>query len=53
MNGGDDSLSPDVLPPSIGADEAVSSSSEDSPAPRPRRRARAARPAEGEDAPVS
>jgi hypothetical protein len=53
MNGGDDSLSPDVLPPSIGADEASGESSEDSPAPRPRRRARAARPAEGEDAPVA
>ncbi|HET7575299.1 MAG TPA: DUF4167 domain-containing protein [Sphingomicrobium sp.] len=53
MNGGDDSLSPDVLPPSIGADEAVSPPSEESPAPRPRRRARTARPAEDEDAPVA
>jgi hypothetical protein len=53
MNGGDDSLSPDVLPPSIGADETAASSSEEAPAPRPRRRSRAARPAEGEDAPVA
>jgi hypothetical protein len=53
MNGGDDSLSPDVLPPSIGADEASGESSEESSAPRPRRRARTARPAEGEDAPVA
>jgi hypothetical protein len=53
MNGGDDSLPPDVLPPSIGADEASRESSEESSAPRPRRRARTARPAEGEDAPVA
>ena len=44
MNGSDDSLPLDVLPPAIGADEG----SEES-APRPRRRSRGPRPAEGDD----
>jgi hypothetical protein len=45
MNGRDDSLPLDVLPPSIGA----SDDSEEEAAPRPRRRTRAPRPPEGED----
>jgi hypothetical protein len=44
VNGADDSLPLDVLPPAIGADD----SSDEAPAPRPRR-ARRPRPTEGED----
>ena len=43
MNGRDDSLPLDVLPPAIGADDGAEE------APRPRRRSRGQRPAEGED----
>jgi hypothetical protein len=46
MNGRDDSLPLDVLPPSIGAS---GGEGEEEPAPRPRRRSRSPRPAEGED----
>jgi uncharacterized protein DUF4167 len=46
VNGRDDSLPLDVLPPAIGADDGHS---DEAPAPRPRRRPRAARPADGED----
>jgi hypothetical protein len=55
MNGPDDSLPLDVLPPAIGADgptslaAEVSEAEEEEPAPRPRRRSRAARPADGDD----
>ena len=49
LNGADDSLPLDVLPPAIGADDVGTLTSEETPAPRPRRRARGARPAEGED----
>jgi hypothetical protein len=50
MNGADDSLPLDVLPPAIGADSpAALASADDQPAPKPRRRARGPRPAEGED----
>ena len=55
MNGPDDSLPLDVLPPAIGADGpstqlAVEATEDDEePAPRPRRRSRAARPADGDD----
>ena len=45
MNGRDDSLPLDVLPPAIGADE----DGEEASAPRPRRRSRGQRPPEGED----
>lgn len=44
MNGRDDSLPLDVLPPAIGAD----AGSEETPAPRPRRRTRNPRPTDGE-----
>jgi hypothetical protein len=44
MNGRDDSLPLDVLPPAIGADDG-----EESAVPRPRRRSRGPRPAEGDD----
>ena len=56
MNGSNDSLPLDVLPPAIGADEAANLTVEDeAPAPRPRRRSRTARPAddEGEVAPAA
>jgi Domain of unknown function (DUF4167) len=43
MNGRNDSLPLDVLPPAIGADEGAEE------APRPRRRSRGPRPPEGED----
>ncbi len=55
MNGPDDSLPLDVLPPAIGADGpstqlAVEATEDDEePAPRPRRRSRATRPADGDD----
>ena len=45
MNGRDDSLPLDVLPPAIGAD----ASGEEGAAPRPRRRSRGPRPPEGDD----
>jgi len=45
MNGRDDSLSLDVLPPAIGADDG----GEEAAAPRPRRRARMTRPPEADD----
>jgi hypothetical protein len=45
MNGREDSLSLDVLPPAIGGDEG----GEETAAPRPRRRTRAARPPEADD----
>ena len=49
MNGSNDSLPLDVLPPAIGADEPANLTAEDeAPAPRPRRRARTARPADDE-----
>ena len=44
LNGRDDSLPLDVLPPAIGADE-----SGEEERPRPRRRTRAARPPEGDE----
>ena len=56
MNGNDDSLPLDVLPPAIGADSAASLPVNEPAAPaRPRRRARVSRPADGEDdsAPVA
>ncbi len=56
MNGLNDSLPLDVLPPAIGADEAANLTAEDEgPGPRPRRRSRTARPAddEGEVAPAA
>ena len=50
VNGADDSLPLDVLPPAIGADApAPLAVSDEEPAPKPRRRSRAARPAEGDD----
>jgi hypothetical protein len=51
MNGRDDSLPLDVLPPAIGADGPTTLAVEEAEveAPKPRRRARAARPAEDED----
>jgi len=54
MNGPDDGIPLDVLPPAIGADGPTSQipadeAAEEEPAPRPRRRSRAARPADGED----
>ena len=48
MNGADDSLPLDVLPPAIGADAPASLATEETE-PRPRRRARAARPAGDDD----
>src|SRR5215217_4962985 len=45
MNGNDDSLPLDVLPPAIGTDDGAS---DEAPAPRPRR-ARRPRPTEGDD----
>ena len=53
MNGNDDSLPLDVLPPAIGADSAASLTSDEPEPVRPRRRTRAARPAEDEDAPAA
>ena len=51
MNGKDDSLPLDVLPPAIGAESAASLSVDEPAPPRPRRRARTARPADdGDDA---
>jgi len=47
MNGADDSLPLDVLPPAIGADDAGALTSEETP--RPRRRARTPRPPESDD----
>ena len=44
MNGRDDSLPLDVLPPAIGADDGAEEA-----APRPRRRSRGPRPPEGDD----
>ena len=51
MNGRDDSLPLDVLPPAIGADGPTSlePAEEEEPAPRPRRRTRAAKPVDGDD----
>lgn len=51
MNGRDDSLPLDVLPPAIGADAptAVESAEGEEPAPRPRRRSRGPKQAEGDD----
>jgi hypothetical protein len=49
MNGADDSIPLDVLPPAIGADAAASLTTDEPAAPRPRRRAKATRPAEDED----
>jgi hypothetical protein len=50
MNGDDDSLPLDVLPPAIGADSAPPLTvEEDEPAPRPRRRSRQARPADDDE----
>ena len=50
MNGRDDSLPLDVLPPAIGADAlAPLTAADEEPAPKPRRRARTPRPPEGED----
>jgi hypothetical protein len=46
MNGADNSLPLDVLPPAIGADDGAP---EEAAAPRPRRRSRGARPPEGDD----
>ena len=48
MNGNDDSLPLDVLPPAIGADDGGDFGSEETPAPRPRRRARSPRASDGE-----
>jgi hypothetical protein len=48
MNGREDSLPLDVLPPAIGAEEPAVEASEE-PAPRPRRRSRGPRPAEGDE----
>ena len=49
MNGREDSLPLDVLPPAIGAEAPEGEAPpEDTPAPRPRRRSRGPRP-EGED----
>ena len=45
LNGRDDSLPLDVLPPAIGADDGT----QEEAAPRPRRRTRASRPTEGDD----
>jgi len=56
MNGGDDSLPLDALPPAIGADESPDLASAEVPAAaRPRRRSRGPRPAEdeGEIAPAA
>jgi hypothetical protein len=50
VNGADDSLPLDVLPPAIGADApAPLAVSDGEPAPKPRRRSRGPRPAEGDD----
>jgi hypothetical protein len=50
VNGADDSLPLEVLPPAIGADApAPIAVSEEEPAPKPRRRSRAPRRADGED----
>jgi hypothetical protein len=49
VNGGDDSLPLDVLPPAIGADSAPGLAAEEPQAPAPRRRTRAARPAKDDD----
>jgi hypothetical protein len=46
LNGSDDSLPLDVLPPAIGGDDGPAEQAE---APRPRRRSRGPRPPEGED----
>ena len=52
MNGRDDSLPLDVLPPAIGADGPTSvavEAEDEEPAPKPRRRSRGARSADGDD----
>ena len=53
MNGRDDSLPLDVLPPAIGADGPTSiapeADADEEPAPRPRRRSRGAKPADGDE----
>jgi hypothetical protein len=50
MNGGDDSLPLDVLPPAIGREpQAEEAEAADDQPRRPRRRTRAVRPAEGDD----
>jgi hypothetical protein len=53
LNGADDSLPLDVLPPAIGADGPMTAVESTEPEPaeerRPRRRTRAARPADGDD----
>jgi Domain of unknown function (DUF4167) len=51
VNGDDDSLPLDVLPPAIGADgpTTLAVEAEEEPAPRPRRRTRAARPADDDE----
>jgi hypothetical protein len=54
LNGPDEGIPLDVLPPAIGADgpaslAAESIEEEEAPAPRPRRRSRAAKPADGDD----
>ena len=50
VNGADDSLPLDVLPPAIGADSpGPLAVSDEEPAPKPRRRSRAPRTAEGDD----
>jgi hypothetical protein len=50
VNGADDSLPLDVLPPAIGADAAGPLGvSDEEQAPKPRRRSRGPRPAEGDD----
>ena len=46
VNGANNSLPLDVLPPAIGADDGAS---EEAAAARPRRRSRAPRPPEGDD----
>jgi len=51
LNGGDDSLPLDVLPPAIGADAPTSLAvaAEEEPAPKPRRRSRGPRAADGDE----
>jgi hypothetical protein len=49
LNGADDSIPLDVLPPAIGADDVGSLASDEPPASRPRRRPRGPRPDESDD----
>ena len=49
VNGDDDSLPLDVLPPAIGADSPASLAAADEPAAAPRRRTRTPRPPKGDD----